>query len=135
MLVKAYNGPNLLVAHVHMLKSLRASVNLILNNLSRKSTQLIILCHLGMPLFLDALSVTRLFWIKINQYNKQIREIIPPVLLLERWKKEKAYLHNIMPMIEAAHIGPITVSTFSLIYRVGINDDDNDFIEAITKEK
>ncbi len=39
--------------------------------------------------------------------------------LLRRWKEEKAFKHIVMPMIEAACIGPIHVEAFSCVYISG----------------
>jgi hypothetical protein len=50
-------------------------------------------------------------WIEINR-NQLDNSFIPATTLLKRWKEEEAYQHSIMPYIEAAHIGPLNLSTF-----------------------
>ena len=59
-------------------------------------------------------------WIEINR--EAVKEsFISGEALLKKWKHEKAYHHNIMPIIEAAHIGPINVEAISCVYESGFN--------------
>jgi hypothetical protein len=57
-------------------------------------------------------------WIEINRASV-IESFISGEALLKKWKKEEAYCHNIMPIIEAAHIGPIGVDAINCIYKCG----------------
>lgn len=51
-------------------------------------------------------------WIEIDR--EAVKNcLIPGGELLARWKKEEAHHHAIMPLIEAAHIGMISITTFS----------------------
>lgn len=43
--------------------------------------------------------------------------------LLERWKNESLYRHTIMPIIEAAHIGPLSAAAFMRVVMVGPGSD------------
>lgn len=53
-------------------------------------------------------------WIEINR--KLVQEsLIEGVDLIDQWKRNNAYGHNIMPIIEAAHIGPIDTSKFTQV--------------------
>lgn len=57
-------------------------------------------------------------WIEINR--KAMREnFISGKALLKKWKQEEAYHHNIMPIIEAAHIGPIDIGAICCVYKSG----------------
>ena len=42
--------------------------------------------------------------------------------LLARWKREKAQQHTMMPLVEAAHIGPIPMQAVSQVFRIGADD-------------
>jgi len=53
-------------------------------------------------------------WIEIQQ-EKIIDNYISGHELLLRWKKDEAYKHTFMPLIEAAHLGPIPTSAFGEI--------------------
>lgn len=50
-------------------------------------------------------------WIEINRSDCQ-KSIINGDDLLEKWNSEEAYGHNIMPLIEVAHIGEISTDKF-----------------------
>ena len=51
-------------------------------------------------------------WIEIDR--EAVKDcLIPGGELLARWKKEEAHHHAIMSLIEAAHIGMISTTTFS----------------------
>lgn len=63
-------------------------------------------------------------WIEINR-ESILGGFINAKELLARWKSEGAYKHNIMPMIEAAHLGPIPLAAFSCVLKCG--DDADDF--------
>ncbi len=59
-------------------------------------------------------------WIEID------RETVKNCLLsgdelLARWKKEEAHHHSIMPLIEAAHVGMISTTSFSRAFLVSDN--------------
>jgi len=57
-------------------------------------------------------------WIEINR--QAIRQnFISTGELLAKWKLNEAYKHNIMPMIEAAHLGPIPLSAFTTVLKCG----------------
>ena len=57
-------------------------------------------------------------WIELNR--RAISEnFIGGKALLEKWKQEKAYHHNIMPIIEAACIGPIDIGAICCVYKSG----------------
>jgi hypothetical protein len=57
-------------------------------------------------------------WIEINR--KAVKEnFVSGKALLLKWKREKAYHHNIMPIIEAAHIGPIGIEAINCVYKCG----------------
>ena len=63
-------------------------------------------------------------WIEINR-QVIFEDFISAKNLLARWKQEEAYKHNIMPMIEAAHLGPIPLAAFRCVLKCG--DDTEDF--------
>jgi hypothetical protein len=71
-------------------------------------------------------------WIEIAR-DTVSSHVISPSALLARWKAESAYSHTIMPMIEAAHIGPIPVTSFKRVFLV--NKDDSQINEIILKGK
>ena len=48
--------------------------------------------------------------------------------LLARWKRDEAQGHKIMPMIEAAHIGPIPLEAVPRAFRVG--KDNPTFVQV-----
>ena len=50
-------------------------------------------------------------WIKINSERIQDKLILGKKLL-KRWKDENAYTHNIMPIIECAHLWNLDVDNF-----------------------
>lgn len=53
-------------------------------------------------------------WIEINRSTVH-SSLIEGKDLVNRWKRENAYGHNIMPIIEVAHIGPIHISSFTKV--------------------
>ncbi|ATG88372.1 hypothetical protein [Methylomonas koyamae] len=53
-------------------------------------------------------------WIEINRALVH-SSLIEGKCLVARWEQEKAYGHNIMPIIEVAHIGPIYISSFTKV--------------------
>ncbi|MDO8281451.1 MAG: hypothetical protein Q7U10_02300 [Thermodesulfovibrionia bacterium] len=53
-------------------------------------------------------------WIEINR-DLVRNSLIEGRALVDRWKRENAYGHNIMPIIEVAHIGPINVTSFAQV--------------------
>lgn len=59
-------------------------------------------------------------WIEINREAVKDSLILGQELIT-RWEEEKAYGHNIMPIIEIAHLGPIQTSKFvrALSYESG----------------
>lgn len=59
-------------------------------------------------------------WIEVDRQSVQ-GSLIESKDLINKWKAEEAYGHNIMPMIEAAHIGPVPMTSFVrvLIYQSG----------------
>lgn len=65
-------------------------------------------------------------WIEIDKDAINDHLISGP-LLLAKWKKENAQKHNVMPHIEAAHIGDISTSNF--LRRFLVNTDE---VTAIT---
>lgn len=59
-------------------------------------------------------------WIEIDR--EAVKEsFISGEALLKKWKNEEAYHHNIMPIIEAAHIGPINIEAISCVYECSVN--------------
>jgi hypothetical protein len=68
-------------------------------------------------------------WIEIDrQIIKE--DLISGENLLAKWKHEGAYRHTIMPIIEAAHLGPIPVEAFKRVFKCG--DDTLGFEKMIT---
>jgi hypothetical protein len=63
-------------------------------------------------------------WIEINR-QKIADAFISGEMLLAKWKLDAAYHHSIMPIIEAAHIGPISLDAFICVFRCG--DEIKDF--------
>jgi hypothetical protein len=53
-------------------------------------------------------------WIEINRELVQ-ESLIEGVDLIAQWKRNNAYGHNVMPIIEVAHIGPINTSKFTQV--------------------
>jgi hypothetical protein len=51
-------------------------------------------------------------WIEIDRL-KSAKAIVGAQALVEKWNKEMAHGHTLMPMLEAAHIGPISTSSMS----------------------
>ena len=49
-------------------------------------------------------------WIEIDR-EKVLDKLILPVQLVKKWKDESAYKHTLMPCIEAAHIGPLPMTS------------------------
>lgn len=64
-------------------------------------------------------------WIEINR-AAIIESFISGKALLKKWKQEKAFHHKIMPIIEAAHIGPISLEAINCVYKCG--DDTEGFV-------
>jgi len=61
-------------------------------------------------------------WIEINR-DLIAEAFIDGQMLLDKWKHEKAYKHNIMPIIEAAHNGPIALGAINSVYKFGKDID------------
>lgn len=59
-------------------------------------------------------------WVEVNRQLVQ-GSLIEGKDLVSKWKTEEAYGHNIMPIIEVAHIGPVHVTCFArvLFYQAG----------------
>ncbi len=53
-------------------------------------------------------------WVEVNRQSVQ-NSLINGVDLVAKWKAEEAYGHDIMPIIEVAHIGPVHVSSFARV--------------------
>ena len=53
-------------------------------------------------------------WIEINRDLAQ-KSLIEGRDLVEKWNRENSFGHNLMPIIEVAHIGPILESAFSKV--------------------
>jgi hypothetical protein len=60
-------------------------------------------------------------WIEIDR-TRVGDAYIDGEALLARWKRENAQRHTIMPLIEAAHIGPIPLQAVSRVLQIGVND-------------
>jgi hypothetical protein len=56
-------------------------------------------------------------WIEIDR-SRAAGSVIRAKDLLDRWKKDNAHAHTLMPMIEAAHIGSIRLDVFSRVLSV-----------------
>ncbi|SFU15542.1 hypothetical protein SAMN05444141_11146 [Pseudovibrio denitrificans] len=56
-------------------------------------------------------------WIEINRQHAS-PNLISTTELMDRWNNEKAYGHNVMPHIEAGHIGPISIDAFKRAFSV-----------------
>ncbi|MBI5678952.1 MAG: hypothetical protein HZC52_10810 [Planctomycetes bacterium] len=48
--------------------------------------------------------------------------------LIAKWKRENAHRHTIMPIIEAAHIGPISLQSVCRVLQIGA--DNPKFVEV-----
>lgn len=59
-------------------------------------------------------------WLEIDR-NMVKDSFVPPKELLERWKESKSRGHNFLPLLEAAHIGPIPLSAISKTLAVNEN--------------
>ena len=62
-------------------------------------------------------------WIEINR-QKIINDFICGKALVEKWRHDAAYHHPIMPLIEAAHLGPILLDAFSRVFMCDDNAKD-----------
>jgi len=60
-------------------------------------------------------------WIEIDRELAAPR-FISGADLVEKWKANNAYEHNIMPYIEAVHLGPLPKTAFKRAFLVGEND-------------
>jgi hypothetical protein len=60
-------------------------------------------------------------WLKVEVTMLGDAYIAAPELLA-RWKQDEAWRHTIMPLIEAAHIGPVPLSAVSRALRVDSDD-------------
>jgi hypothetical protein len=63
----------------------------------------------------------RSVWIEIDR-GKAARNFVSGLELLAKWKSDNAYGHNIMPEIEAAHLGPLSRTAFKRAFLVGKHD-------------
>lgn len=63
-------------------------------------------------------------WIEIDR-SKVTKNIIDPVCLVQKWKSENKYGHNIMPYVECAHIGDIPMDCIkkTLLFSNGVFQD------------
>jgi hypothetical protein len=68
-------------------------------------------------------------WIEIDRLRVGLQLISGPQLLA-RWKADKAYGHNIMPFIEAAHLGPVPRAAFRRCFLVRKEDDQFHSLEV-----
>lgn len=57
-------------------------------------------------------------WIALDR-EKISENFISGENLLSKWKETESFSHPIMPIIEAAHIGPITLEAFECVYLRG----------------
>jgi len=62
-------------------------------------------------------------WIEIDRIQASPQLVSGPDLVA-RWKADKAYGHNIMPYIEAAHLGPLPRTAFKRAFLVREEDDE-----------
>jgi hypothetical protein len=62
-------------------------------------------------------------WIEIDR-ERVASQFISGSDLLAKWKSDSAYGHNIMPEIEAAHLGPISCTAFKRVLLVRKNDNE-----------
>jgi hypothetical protein len=60
-------------------------------------------------------------WIEIDR-GLIASQFISGADLVERWKSAKAYEHNFMPYIEAAHLGPLPRAAFKRAFLIGKGD-------------
>jgi len=67
-------------------------------------------------------------WIEINR-QRIIDNFISGDMLLTKWKQSADYRHPIMPCIEAAHLGPISMEAFNCVFICG--DDTEGFEEVL----
>lgn len=56
-------------------------------------------------------------WLEIDR-NAASESLIAPKALVEKWNREGAHGHTLMPMIEAAHLGPIPIERVCRVIRV-----------------
>jgi hypothetical protein len=63
-------------------------------------------------------------WIEIKR-DCVTSQLITGANLLTQWKSEKAYIHTLMPYIEAAHLGSLPKMAFKRAFLVG--EEDNSF--------
>lgn len=68
-------------------------------------------------------------WIEIDRLQVANGLISGPDLLA-KWKAEEAYGHNMMPYIEAAHLGPIPRTAFKRAFLVREEDDQFHWLEV-----
>lgn len=61
-------------------------------------------------------------WIELDRVQAD-PHLISGADLVTRWKAENAYGHNIMPYIEAAHLGPLPRTAFKRAFLVREEDD------------
>ena len=61
-------------------------------------------------------------WIEINR-ERISGSLLSGCDLLSKWKSDHAYKHAIMPLIEAAHFGPLPRSAFKRALFIGVGDD------------
>ncbi len=59
-------------------------------------------------------------WLEVER-SKVGDSYISPEALLERWKKAESWGHNLLPLLEAAHIGPISITAISKVLAVSEN--------------
>ncbi len=62
-------------------------------------------------------------WIEIDR-EQVAHQFISCAELLAKWKADDAYGHNIMPDIEAAHLGPLPLTAFKRAFFVGKDDSE-----------
>jgi hypothetical protein len=62
-------------------------------------------------------------WIEIDR-EQAAHRLISGLDLVAKWKSESAYGHNIMPEIEAAYLGGLSVAAFKRAFLVRKDDDE-----------
>ncbi|MBX9658469.1 MAG: hypothetical protein K2X00_07860 [Nitrospiraceae bacterium] len=62
-------------------------------------------------------------WIELDRVTIK-DSFIDGKTLIERWKQQNELERNIMPVIEAAHIGPVPISAFRRIYKCNKHDQE-----------
>ncbi len=62
-------------------------------------------------------------WIELDRYALK-NSFIDGKSVVERWKRQGELGRNIMPMIEAAHIGPVPISAFRRIFMFSKHDQE-----------